>query len=144
MKKIICAIVSAFLLTGCFGSQKVSNEPIEVSAREVVDRLQNQDTDTFLLYITTNSCYSCDEYKKVVEELEKVKSFEIYELHIDLEEDDEDVKEALSELEVTIGEYTMFPVTYYFYKGNLQPENIKQGYIEKEDYETWLKNLHIL
>ena len=144
MKKILCAILSLFLISGCSGSDKPSHEPIEVRAREVVDRLQDQDQDTFLLYITTNSCYSCDEYKKVIEELQNIKPFEIYELTIHLEEEDEDVKEALSELEVFIGEYTTYPMTYYFYKGNLQPENIKQGYIEKEDYETWLKNLHIL
>lgn len=144
MKKMLCAILSAFLLSGCFGSDQASTEPIEISARKVVDRLQSQKTDTFLLYITTDSCYSCDEYKKVVKELQQIKPFEIYELTIDLNEDNADVKEALNELEITIGTYATFPMTYYFYKGNLQPENVKQGYIEKEDYETWLKNLHIL
>lgn len=144
MKKMLCAILSAILLSGCFGSNHSATEPIEISAREVVDRLQSQKTDTFLLYITTDSCYSCDEYKKVIEELEQIKPFEIYELSIDLNENDADVKEALNELEITIGTYATFPMTYYFYKGNLQPENVKQGYIEKEDYETWLKNLHIL
>ena len=144
MKKMLCAILSAILLSGCFGSNQSATEPIDISAREVVDRLQSQKTDTFLLYITTDSCYSCDEYKKVIEELEQIKPFEIYELSIDLNENDADVKEALNELEITIGTYATFPMTYYFYKGNLQPENVTQGYIEKEDYETWLKNLHIL
>lgn len=144
MKKTICAILSVFLLSGCFDSGQTGTEPKEISAREVVNRLQDQKMDTFLLYITTDSCYSCDEYKKVIEELQAIKPFEIYELTIDLNENDADVKEALNELKVTIGTYMTFPMTYYFYKGNLQPENVKQGYIEKKDYETWLKNLHIL
>lgn len=144
MKKMMCVILTTLMLSGCFGSSQKKGEPIEISAREVVDRLQNQKKDSFLLYITTNQCYSCEEYTKVVTQLQAVKPFDIYELHIDLKEKDEDVKEALSELEVVIGDYTTFPMTYYFYKGNLQPENIKAGYIEKEDYEKWLKDLHIL
>ena len=144
MKKMMCAILTTLMLSGCFGSSQTKGEPIEVSAREVVDRLQNQKKDSFLLYITTDNCYSCDEYKKVIEELQDIKPFDIYELHINLKEEDEDVKEALSELEVVIGDYTAFPMTYYFYKGNLQPENIKAGYIEKGDYEKWLKDLRIL
>lgn len=144
MKKIVCAMLSIVMLSGCFGSNKEKNTPTEISIEKVVERLQDENKDTFLLYITTNDCYSCDEYAKVVEELEKIKPFEIYYIDIDRQEDDEDVKEALNELEVTIGEYSTYPMTYYFYKGTLQPENIKKGYIEKEDYETWLKNLHIL
>lgn len=144
MKKIMCVILSLFFLSGCFSSEKLTNEPIKITAKEVVERLQNQKTDTFLLYITTNSCYSCDEYKKVIEKLKKIKSFDIYELTIDQDEDDYDVKEALGELEVSIGEYKTFPMTYYFYKGNLQPENVKEGYIEEKDFKAWLENLHIL
>lgn len=144
MKKTICAILTVLMLSGCLSTHEKKGEPIEVSARQVVDRLQNQKKDSFLLYITTDNCYSCEEYTKVIQELQDIKPFDIYELHINLKEKDEDVKEALSELEVVIGDYSTFPMTFYFYKGNLQSENIKAGYIEKEDYEKWLKDLHIL
>ena len=42
MKKMMCAILTTLMLSGCFGSSQTKGEPIEVSAREVVDRLQNQ------------------------------------------------------------------------------------------------------
>lgn len=144
MKKSICAILTILMLSGCFQQGQSKGTPIELSASEVVERLHDQSKDTFLLYITTDSCYSCDEYDKVVAELEEQKPFDIYYLNIDLNEDSSKTKEALNELEVTIGNYSTFPMTYYFYKGNLQPENIKKGYIEKKDYEKWLENLHIL
>lgn len=144
MKKRMCIFIMLFLLSGCFSQGQSKGTPIELSASEVVERLHDQDKDTFLLYITTDSCYSCDEYEKVIEKLEAIKPFDIYYLTIDLAEDDSETKEALNELEVTIGNYSTFPMTYYFYKGNLQPENVKDGYIEEKVYETWLKNLHIL
>ena len=142
MKKLICAMVFLLLFSGCQKSQS-KGTPIELGATQVVERLHDQDKDTFLLYITTDECYSCEEYDKVVKNLQEIKPFDIYYLSIDLEEDSSEVKEALNELEVTIGNYSTFPMTYYFYKGNLQPENIKKGYIEEEDYEKWLKDLHI-
>lgn len=122
---------------GCSTPSKQSSMK-KISADEVIRRLQIEDDDSFLLVLTTTECYSCDEYAKVVEQLQKEKPFDLY--YIDINDED---KDKLDELKITLGEVITLPMTYYFEDGVLKPDNIKQNYIELETYREWLKLLKI-
>ena len=142
MKKVILSIMIAILLVGCSSSPK--KEPIELSAQQVVNRLNDENQDSFLLFITNDQCYACEEYEKVIASIEEIQPFEIYYMYLNLEESDEAVIQTLKELTVTTGPIEQLPMTYYFYQGGLQEDNKKAGYIEKRDMIEWLRNLHIL
>ena len=142
MRRIIIILTIAFLLVGCSTSPK--KEPIELSAQQVVNRLNDENQDSFLLFITNEECYACDEFEKVINEIEDIQPFEVYYMYLNLEEEEGAVIQALKELTVTTGPIEQLPMTYYFYQGGLQEENKKAGYIEKRDMIEWLRNLHIL
>lgn len=144
LKKLLLTICCAFLISGCSLWEKEKDEPIELTPFEVLEKLQDAKQNSFLLYLTMDNCYSCEEYQKVIDELEREQPFEIYYLKIDADETDEDTKKALEELKITTGDYYNLPMTYYFYQGSLLPENVKDGYMEKKDLKKWLENLHIL
>lgn len=145
LKKVFLCITCALLLVighGC--SSKEKGKPIELTPSEVLARLQDNKQNSFLLYLTSDNCYSCEQYEKVIEEVEKETPFEIYYVSIDINNTDKDIKNALEELEITTGDIQALPTTYYFYQGSLLPENKKEGYLEKKDLIKWLKDLHIL
>ena len=142
MKKVLCICLTLLLLSGCSLMRKDS-DPIKLTPQEVINKLQDEKQNSFLLYLTTSNCYTCEEYERVVAELEEESTFDIYYVTIDLDEDDSKVTSALDEFNITIGDYTSLPMTYYFYQGSLLPENKKEGYIEKDDYRQWLKELHL-
>lgn len=143
MKKVLlCLFCTMLLLQGC--SKNNEGEPIELTAQEVLVRLQDPKKNSFMLYITSDSCYSCDEYEKVIQEIEEETPFEIYYLKIDTNEEDSDVKQAVEELQITTGKVQSLPSTFYFYQGSLLPENKKEGYLEKKDLLKWLNDLHLL
>lgn len=137
MKKFLIACIIMVQLMGCSTPSKQSSMK-KISADEVIRRLQIEDDDSFLLVLTTTECYSCDEYAKVVEQLQKEKPFDLY--YIDINDED---KDKLDELKITLGEVITLPMTYYFEDGVLKPDNIKQNYIELETYREWLKLLKI-
>lgn len=143
MKKVICVFISLFMMTGCTLKQKDAN-PIELTPQEVIDKIKDDKQNTFLLYLTSDDCYTCQQYTKVVKELEKESHFDIFYLKINPNEKDRDTKAALDELNIMIGNYTELPMTYYFYQGTLLPENKKEGYIEKSDFHKWLRELHLM
>lgn len=68
MKKVLLSLLCAiFLLQGC--SKQNEGEPIELTAQEVLVRLQDPKKNSFMLYITSENCYSCDEYEKIIQEI---------------------------------------------------------------------------
>lgn len=143
MKKLIVFLFcSMLLLQGCGGND--GKEPIELTPQEVLARLQDTKQNSFMLYITSDNCYSCEEYEKVVQEIEEQTPFEIYYLKMDLNEEDADIQSAMDELQITTGNIQSLPTTYYFYQGGLLPENKKEGYLEKKDLQKWLNDLHLL
>lgn len=143
MKKVLLSLLCAiFLLQGC--SKQNEGEPIELTAQEVLVRLQDPKKNSFMLYITSENCYSCDEYEKIIQEIEEETPFEIYYLKMDTNEEDTDVKRSLEELQITTGNIQSLPSTFYFYQGSLLPENSKEGYLEKKDLLKWLNDLYLL
>lgn len=143
MKKVLlCLFCMMFLLQGC--GKDHEGEPIELTPQEVLVRLQDPKKNSFMLYITSDNCYSCDEYEKVIQEIEEETPFEIYYLKMDTNEEDTDIKQAVEELQITTGKIQSLPSTFYFYQGSLLPENSKEGYLEKKDLLKWLNDLHIL
>lgn len=136
MKKILIAICSILILVGC--SSSASKTMLKTSADEVIRRIQRDDENSFLLVLTTTNCYSCEEYEKVVTQLESEKEFDIYYIDVNKEE-----QAKLEELKITLGDYITLPMTYYFENGKLKPDNIKSNYIELETYREWLKQLEI-
>lgn len=136
MKKIVIAFCILLLLAGCQSS--ASKTMSKTSADEVIRRIQRDDDNSFLLVLTTTNCYSCEEYEKVVEQLESEKEFDIYYIDVNNEE-----QSKLDELKITLGDYITLPMTYYFENGKLKPDNIKSNYIELETYREWLKQLKI-
>lgn len=140
MRKIMTflgCILLCLSITGCSTTKK-NNGIIETSATEVLKKLQRDD-NTFMLFLTTSKCYSCDEYMKMLEKLQEEQPFDIYYIVIDDEDQDK-----MEELKITIGDYTDLPMTYYFNKGELSVENIKKSYIEPDNFKEWLKQLNIL
>lgn len=144
MRKSLILIAVLFLLTSCIFDNEIKTEPIELSAREAVEMLQNSKQNSFLLYLRTESCYSCDVYEEIIRDVQETGPFEIYYINVKLNEEDEVTNNAMQELNVTMGAYNELPTTFYFYQGALLPENKKEGYLEKEVLTEWLKNLQIL
>ena len=134
MKKWLIACSLMLVLCGC--SSAGSESMKKITADEVIRRIQIDGENSFLLVLTANNCYSCDEYAKVVETLEQEKHFDLY--YIDVDNED---KDKLEELKITLGDIDTLPMTYYFDKGVLKQENIKRNYIELETYREWLKLL---
>lgn len=136
MKKFVLLCTLIAILTGCSSAGSESME--KTTADKVIRRLQVEGENSFLLVLTTTNCYSCDEYAKVVEQLESEKQFDIYYIDVDKEDSDK-----LEELKITLGDIETLPMTYYFDEGVLKQENIKKNYIELETYREWLKLLEI-
>lgn len=135
MKRSCLAFLTCMLLlAGC--TQTQSSGMQKISADEVIRKLQVDGENSFLLVLTTTDCYSCEEYTKVVEQLEEEKQFDIY--YIDVNKED---KDKLEELKITLGDVETLPMTYYFDHGDLNPDNIKWNYIELETYREWLKSI---
>lgn len=142
-KKVLLIFCFVFMLSSCSLTKKKQDAPIELTPQQVLDKLQDTKQNSFLLYLTADDCYSCSEYQKVIDDLEKSEPFKIYYLKIDPNEDDT-TKKLLNELQITTGKYFNLPMTYYFYQGTLLPENKKDGYLKEKDLRTWLQNLHII
>lgn len=136
MKKILIAVCFIFILAGC--SSSASKTMSKTSADDVIRRIQRDDDNSFLLVLTTTNCYSCEEYEKVIAQLESEKEFDIYYIDVNKEE-----QAKLEELKITLGDYNTLPMTYYFENGKLKSDNIKSNYIELETYREWLKQLKI-
>lgn len=143
LKKILLCLCIVPFLVGCSIISSI-NGIKEINVFKVIEMLQDEDVNSFLLYIEAEDCYSCDEYRKVLEELQKESAFRIYVMKVHMDEKNEDVKKALAELRVTTGAIEQLPTTYYFYRGKLLTENKKEGYQEKEELKAWLKNLQII
>lgn len=132
-KKIVFSIlVFSFILSGC--GKYLSMD--KISPDEVMRKLQKDGDNSFFLVLTTSNCYSCDEYSKVIKQLQSEIELPLY--YIDVNKTNED---KLEELKITLGEVDTLPMTYYFEKGNLKKENIKRNYIDLEEYKEWLKTL---
>ncbi len=142
MKRIFLICMLFLIVTGCVRSE--SDVVKDVTIPEVIEKVDGENQNSFLLVLTTDECYSCDEYEKVLDEVEKIQPFDIYRVHYDMADESKENKEALKELECLVGKINQFPTTYYFYQGSLLKENIKEGYIEKKELISWLSSLHIL
>ena len=142
MKKIIM-LLCLLSLCACAVPTKTSGI-VDLGVYEVTDIVNNKNNQAFLLYITSDNCYSCEEYEKVVQKLQNEYGFTIYRLKIKVDEKNEDVKKAFSELEVSCGRIEALPTTYCFTQGSLLPENKKIGYMEEEVMKEWLKSINII
>ncbi len=139
MKKIgcICFLVLSLVLSACnsFGNEKYIKH---TDVKEVLKKLQRED-NTFLLFLTTSKCYSCEEYIKVLNNIQKETPFSIYYINVDQEDSDK-----LEELKIIIGHYSDLPMTYYFDKGEIKRDNVKAGYVEPEILKEWLRKLQVI
>lgn len=143
MKKIFLFLFcTMFLLQGC--ERQKEGEAVELTPQEVIARLQDTNQNSFMLYVTSENCYSCEEYEKVIQEIQDETPFEIYYVVLDLNEEDEDIVTAFEELQIFTGDIQVLPTTYYFYQGGLTSDNKKEGYLEKRDLVSWLNSLHLL
>ncbi|MDE6475609.1 MAG: thioredoxin family protein [Erysipelotrichaceae bacterium] len=136
-KRWISSFILVFLLTAC--SSFTNKEYMQhTSVKEVFQKIQRED-NSFLLLLTTNKCYSCEEYMKVIDTIQKETPFPIYYINVDQEDEDK-----LEELKIMIGHYNELPMTYYFNKGEVSQENIKVGYVEPEVLKEWLRKLQVI
>lgn len=143
MKKIFLFLFcTMFLLQGC--ERQKEGEAVELTPQEVIARLQDTNQNSFMLYVTSENCYSCEEYEKVIQEIQDETPFEIYYVVLDLNEEDEDIVTSFEELQIFTGDIQVLPTTYYFYQGGLTSDNKKEGYLEKRDLVSWLNSLHLL
>lgn len=143
MKKIFLFLFcTMFLLQGC--ERQKEGEAVELTPQEVIARLQDTNQNSFMLYVTSENCYSCEEYEKVIQEIQDETPFEMYYVVLDLNEEDEDIVTAFEELQIFTGDIQVLPTTYYFYQGGLTSDNKKEGYLEKRDLVSWLNSLHLL
>lgn len=143
MKKIFLLLFcTMFLLQGC--SQQEEGKTVELTPKEVIARLQDTKQNSFMLYVTSENCYSCEEYEKVIQEVQEETPFDIYCVVLDLNEEDKEKQSAFEELQIITGDIQVLPTTYYFYQGGLTSDNKKEGYLEKRDLVSWLNSLHLL
>lgn len=144
MKKylIISIFLTLFAITGCSKAEK-SSGVIELSYNEVTKRMHDEEKDTFFLFLSSKDCYTCDEYIDMIKILQKEKPFVMYYVNVVLEMSDQDIQKELDNMEITAGEFDTLPTTYYIENGSIQNDNIKEGYVEPEDFKTWLKTLKI-
>lgn len=139
MKKLILILCLTLLLAGCDLLDKNGSSNIkEISASEVLKKIDRED-NSFLLFYTTDKCYSCDEYEKVLEQVQLETPFDIYYINVENENEDK-----MEELKIKTGDYNTLPMTYYFSKGEVSSDNIKSGYIEPEQFKEWLRQLGII
>jgi len=84
MKKSFLIVL---ILLMCFGCSSQSKEPenlgqiIEVTPKEIMDKMDNG--DTFFLYVTLSTCSVCAEYKNVVNEFIANYNVDMYHIEID-------------------------------------------------------------
>lgn len=143
-KAIIITTLLLCVLSGCVSSSsKDEGEPLELTSKELINKINDPKNNSFLVYIKTDKCYSCDEFEKVVTTMQKAQPFPIYYLLLDMDEQENSVKKDLEELSAILGDFHELPTTYYFKEGTLLPENIKPGYMQEKEFETWLKKLQI-
>ena len=136
-KRWISSFILVLLLTAC--SSFTNKEYMQhTNVKEVLQKLQRED-NSFLLLLTTNKCFSCDEYMKVIDAIQKETPFPIYYINVDQEDEDK-----LEELKIMIGHYNELPMTYYFNKGTVSQDNIKVGYVEPEVLKEWLRKLQVI
>lgn len=138
-KMVLIFMLCATFLGGCEKEVvvKENKNVIELTAEEASRKIQ-RGQDSFLLFLTISDCYSCKEYDKVLSKLQKESSFKIYYVNIKKEPEDK-----LNELNISLGDYETLPMTFYIDKGKISEENIKNGYIEKDEFSQWLKDLGI-
>lgn len=139
---LILLFCTMFLLQGC--NQQTKGEAVELTPEEVIARLRDTEQNSFMLYVTSENCYSCEEYEKVIQEVQDETPFDIYYVVLDLNEEDKDTISAFEELQIITGDIQALPTTYYFYQGGLTSDNKKEGYLEKRDLVSWLNSLHLL
>ncbi len=141
-KKILILIMLLMVVCGC---QKDTTKSFatKLSIYEIVEKLQSNN-NSFLLYITTDNCYTCEEYNKVLEKVVEEFGIKLYVLHYDVTKKDETFTNAIDELDITIGKVEQLPMTYYFNQGTLLPENIKAGYLEETELLKWLTSLQLI
>ncbi|MEG0265088.1 MAG: thioredoxin family protein [Erysipelotrichaceae bacterium] len=142
MKKLILCIctLSLFILGGCSKKDPyVENDKIIKTNAEDINRKIVRAKDSFLIFLTSEDCYSCAEYEKVLNKIEKQTPFTIYYLPINDQEEDK-----LRELNMTLPRYETMPMTFFVDKGEISEENTKVGFIEKDDYIKWLKTIKVI
>ncbi|MEG0094057.1 MAG: thioredoxin family protein [Erysipelotrichaceae bacterium] len=142
MKKLILCIctLSLFILGGCSKKDPyVGNDKIIKTNAEDINRKIVRAKDSFLLFLTSEDCYSCAEYEKVLNKIEKQTPFTIYYIPINDQEEDK-----LRELNMTLPHYETMPMTFFVDKGEISEENTKVGFIEKDDYIKWLKTIKLI
>lgn len=127
------------IIAGCSKEEKIETKHIMSLSAEDASRKIQRGKESFLLFLTSSNCYSCKEYDKVLKKLQKDQKFDIYFVKVDDEE-----KDKLRQLNLSLGDYETLPMTYYIQKGNIKDENKKEGYMEKDEFEAWLKQLNIL
>lgn len=142
MKRWLLCLLTIFIC-GCSTVQPDAVY-LEVTPSQVLDLIGNKNTNTFLFYVVSDHCYSCDEFDKSIEELKNEYMFKVYRMKIDLDEKDEKTVQDLKALQVTIGHLNELPTMYYINKGELTKVNHKEGYMDKKELETWLKEIHII
>ena len=86
MKKRMIVWAAVLMLAGC--SSAGSESMKKTSADEVIRRIQVDGNNSFLLVLTTTDCYSCDEYAKVVEQLQSEQPFDLYYIDVNKEKED--------------------------------------------------------
>ena len=142
MKRLFICLMLVFMC-GCSTFQRDAIY-LEVTPSQVLDLIENENTNTFLFYIVSELCYSCEEFDKVIADLKQQNSFKIYRMMVDLEETDEKTVQDLKALQVTIGRLNQLPSIYFVNIGELSKMYVKEGYIEKKDLEVWLKEINII
>lgn len=141
-KKILLLIMMLLIFCGC-EKDETKQFATKLSIYETVEKLQSKN-NSFLLYITSNNCYACEEYNKVLEKVVDEFGVEIFVLYYDVTKEDEVFTSAIDELGITIGKVEQLPMTYYFTQGTLLPENTKAGYIEETELLKWLTSLQLI
>ncbi|MGI6607362.1 MAG: hypothetical protein ACOX1F_00055 [Erysipelotrichaceae bacterium] len=135
MKKVLLVIFILCLSSGCL--KFTEGEVITRRAADILKMFENK--ESFILYAGNNDCESCNDYRKVLQDLITEYKIDIIYLNTLAQED----KEVISTLTYDyLYRLYLLPSTYLIKDGKVI--DMKENVIELEDLIEWLKEYDYL
>lgn len=140
INKFILAITSLFSLASCNNNinEKVQIEGsafnesyIDISNEDLKSKINNH--DSFLLYVYSPSCISCQEFSTIIDNYIKLNEVVIYGIN--------SITEPIEELDIS---FKMTPTLILFEKGeiifNINPESNPETFVSSSSLKEYLSN----
>lgn len=135
MKKLLSCFVLICLLSACTSKTTPTYGFSKINATTLLDKISAQ--ESFVVMITTDDCYACDEYKDKVNAVLQENKLSVYELYYDNDNDD-----TLNQLRALLGSYSSFPAVYNVEGGSTK--SIYEYSRNPKGWKTWLQAQNLI